>query len=62
MPQREEESLIDEMRATIRADRERAAARVSRPAEAPVVPEPAPEPELVAQVAPKRLLGRLFGH
>jgi hypothetical protein len=60
MVQREEESLIDEMRATIRGDRERAAARVAKaaptatpepePAEAP--PEPGPQ---------KRTLRRLFG-
>ncbi len=67
VPQREEESLIDEMRAAIRGDRERAAARGSvavpllesesvaeRPAEPEPEPEPAPEP-------PKRLVRRLFG-
>jgi hypothetical protein len=57
VPDRQEESLIDEMRATIRADRERAAARVERtPAPAPAPPvEPPPEP------APRPFLRRLLG-
>lgn len=59
MPQREEESLIDEMRQTIRADRERAAARVARTIEPPpaVELEPAPPPVEAAQ---KGLRARLF--
>jgi hypothetical protein len=66
VPQREEESLIDEMRAAVRGDRERAAARgsvavplveaeASRPAEPEPQPEPAPEP---AKGLVRRLLGR----
>lgn len=66
VPQREEESLIDEMRAAIRGDRERAAARggvavplveaeAARPAEPQPQPEPAPEP---ARGLVRRLLGR----
>jgi hypothetical protein len=56
MPQRDEESLIDDMRAAIRADRERAAARASRPVEPPPRVEPvvAPEP-------PRSRLRRLLG-
>ena len=49
MPQREEESLIDEMRAAIRADRERAATRTPKPS-----PPPEPQPE-------KRRFRRLLG-
>ena len=71
VPQREEESLIDEMRAAIRGDRERAAARDSAAVplleseaapERPAEPEPelAPEPE-PAPEPPKRLVRRLFG-
>jgi len=58
--QREEESLIEDMRATIRADRERAAARAAKlppsasPAAAkPVVPTLEPEKRRF-----RRLLGR----
>jgi hypothetical protein len=56
MPQRDEESLIDDMRATIRADRERAAARTPKPVDppAPVAP-PAVEP---GKSMLRRLLGR----
>jgi hypothetical protein len=55
MAPRDEESLIDEMRATIRADRERAAARHPKPAQAPRAdPAPAPPP-------PPGLLRRLLG-
>ncbi|HEY6017294.1 MAG TPA: hypothetical protein VIU16_10945, partial [Gaiellaceae bacterium] len=64
MPQREEESLIDDMRAAIRGDRERAAARAEREHEPPALleptapvaqPEPAPE---AAKGRFRRLLGR----
>jgi hypothetical protein len=70
VPQREEESLIDEMRAAIRGDRERAAARgsVAVPLlESEAAPErladpaPEPEPEPAAESrkgAFRRLLGR----
>ena len=55
MAQREEESLIEEMRQAIRGDRERAAARVAKPPEPPAAqPEPQPEP-------PKRTVRRWFG-
>jgi len=53
MPEREEESLLEEMRETIRADRERAAARAARP------PEPAPPPR--SQQDEKGRLRRLLG-
>jgi hypothetical protein len=56
MPQRDEESLIDDMRATIRADRERAAARAAARPEAP-----APVSPPAAPAAPGGLLRRLFG-
>jgi hypothetical protein len=56
MPQRDEESLIDDMRATIRADRERAAARLPKPAEAPPRAEPPPATE-----PSRNLLRRLLG-
>ncbi len=56
MPQREEESLIDEMRAAIRADRERAAQRAPKTPPAPVsAPEPQPQ---VDRPRFRRLLGR----
>jgi len=64
MPQREEESLIDEMREAIRGDRERAAARgpaapVLEQAPPAADPEPAPEPVGEPQKgAFRRLLGR----
>jgi hypothetical protein len=55
MAQKDEESLIEDMRATIRADRERAAAR------APKAPAP-PAPVVAASVeAPKKRLRRLLG-
>jgi hypothetical protein len=54
MKQRDEESLIDDMRATIRADRERAAARSPKP------PEPPAQAEAPA-AAPKKRLRRLLG-
>jgi hypothetical protein len=58
--QREEESLIEDMRATIKADRERAAARVAKqpptaPPAAATPPERAIEPE---KSRLRRLLGR----
>jgi hypothetical protein len=64
--QRDEESLIDEMREAIRGDRERAAARNGRtpmlergPARGPErTPEPEPEPEPKPRTS---LLGRLLG-
>ena len=56
MPQRDEESLIDDMRATIRADRERAAARMPKPVDAPPRAEPGPVPE-----PPRSRLRRLLG-
>jgi hypothetical protein len=59
MAQRDEESLIDDMRATIRADRERAAARAPRPAETPASPPAAAAPEPVQQ--PKSRLRKLLG-
>jgi hypothetical protein len=57
--QREDESLIEDMRATIRGDRERAAARAPKPA----VPPPAPPATAEAAAEPpktrlRRLLGR----
>jgi hypothetical protein len=55
MTQRDEESLIDDMRATIRADRERAAARAPKPPDPPAQAEPAAEP---AKKRLRRLLGR----
>jgi hypothetical protein len=58
MAQRDDESLIEDMRATIRADRERAAARVARPPAQPAVAAP-PPPQAVEQ--PKRRLRRLLG-
>jgi hypothetical protein len=56
MPERGEESLIDDMRAAIRADRERAAARLAKPSEAraPAPPPAPPEP-------PRSLLRRVLG-
>lgn len=57
MASRDEESLIEEMRETIRADRERAAARLSKPAAAVSAPAPEPAP----QPAPRPLLRRLLG-
>lgn len=63
MTQREDESLIDEMREAIRGDRERAAARsawLTDSAEAaqaaPIEPSARPEPERRPLV--RRLLGR----
>ncbi|HET8607452.1 MAG TPA: hypothetical protein VFL66_10550 [Gaiellaceae bacterium] len=56
MAQREEESLIDEMREAIRGDRERAAARGA--AAPPQPPEPPREPEAAP---PKGRLRRLLG-
>ena len=56
MPEHGEESLIDDMRAAIRADRERAAARLAKP---PAVPAPAPPP--TEPDPPRRLLRRLLG-
>jgi len=56
MPPREEESLIDDMRAAIRADRERAAARAPKPPEPPRQAEP--EPPVPARGRLRRLLGR----
>jgi hypothetical protein len=54
--QREEESLIEDMRATIRADRERAAARAAKqPPTAPTAPE---APVAPAKPRFRRLLGR----
>jgi hypothetical protein len=53
--QREEESLIEDMRATIRADRERAAARIERRQPAPAPAETPPEP---GKKTLRRLLGR----
>jgi hypothetical protein len=62
MAHREEESLIDDMRATIRADRERAAARAPKPAqppEPPAAPEAAaPEPVQRPTSRLRKLLGR----
>jgi hypothetical protein len=62
MAHREEESLIDDMRATIRADRERAAARAPRPpelTEPPAAPAAAaPEPVQPPTSRLRRLLGR----
>lgn len=60
MPQREEESLIDEMREAIRGDRERAATRSGRipMLEQERPPEPPGEPE---QAPRKPLLRRLLG-
>jgi hypothetical protein len=56
MTQREEESLIDEMREAIRAQRERAAARAPKPPADPPSPAPAaPEPP---KTRFRRLLGR----
>jgi hypothetical protein len=54
--QREEESLIEDMRATIRADRERAAARTAE--RQPVPPPPPAEPVVEP---PKTRLRRLLG-
>jgi hypothetical protein len=54
MTPREEESLIDDMREAIRADRERLAARVAKPAAAPTPPAAAP-------ADPKSRLRRLLG-
>jgi hypothetical protein len=54
---RDEESLIDDMRATIRADRERAAARAPKPAE----PAEPPAQVAVPVEAPKTRLRRLLG-
>jgi hypothetical protein len=59
MAQREEESLLEDMRATIRADRERAAARVARPPQPPPAPVPEQAPPPVEQ--PKTRLRRLLG-
>ena len=56
MAPRDEESLIDEMRATIRADRERAAARHPKAADPPPRADPAPAPP-----PPPGLLRRLLG-
>ena len=56
MPQREEESLLDEMREAIRGDRERAAARAPKPDEDP--PAAAPEPQEPPKGVFRRLLGR----
>ena len=56
MPQREEESLLDEMREAIRGDRERAAARAPKPDEDP--PAAAPEPPEPPKGVFRRLLGR----
>jgi hypothetical protein len=55
MTQRQEESLIEEMREAIRAQRERAAARAPKPPEhaAPAPAEPQPP-----RGALRRLLGR----
>jgi hypothetical protein len=54
--QREEEILIEDMRATIKADRERAAARVAKqPPTAPTAPE---APVAPAKPRFRRLLGR----
>ena len=64
MPQREEESLIDEMREAIRGDRERAAARgAAEPVleQVPPAADPEPEPEPAGEPrkgALRRLLGR----
>jgi hypothetical protein len=59
MPPREEESLIEDMRATIRADRERAAARAPKPPKSPEPPRQAePEPPVPARSVLRRLLGR----
>lgn len=55
MSQRDEESLIDDMRATIRADRERAAARAPQPAPPVRAEPPAAAP---AKNRLRRLLGR----
>jgi len=58
--QREEESLIEDMRATIRADRERAAARAAKqpPTAAPAAAKPV-EPTLEPEKSRfRRLLGR----
>lgn len=67
MPQREDESLLEERRATIRADRERAAARGTTQPRAAAPPAPsARDGALVASSEPpeearKPLLRRLFG-
>lgn len=61
MPQREEESLIEEMRAAIRGDRERAAGRGGIPMfERPREPEPPPEREPPHE-PPRSRLRRLLG-
>ena len=52
MAERDDESLIEEMRAAIRGDRERAAARAGRPAPAETTAEPPPRA--------RSLVGRLF--
>jgi hypothetical protein len=54
--QREEESLIEDMRATIRADRERAAARAAK--QPPTAPPPAATPVEPEKSRFRRLLGR----
>lgn len=53
MAEREEESLLDEMREAIRAQRERAAARAERPREAPAPTGEPPRKPLL-----RRLIGR----
>ena len=59
VPQREEESLIDEMREAIRGDRERAAVRSGR---IPMLEqEPAEEPEPDDPPHQKSLVRRLLG-
>ena len=55
MTQRDEESLIDEMREAIRGQRERAAARAPKPPEQPAAARVPPQP---AKSALRRLLGR----
>jgi len=59
MTQRDDESLIDEMRETIRADRERAAARTARLTESTEAAQAAPP--AVAQPERRPLVRRLLG-
>jgi hypothetical protein len=59
MTQREDESLIDEMREAIRAQRERAAARAPKPPADPPAEPPSPAP--AAPEPPKSRFRRLLG-
>jgi hypothetical protein len=58
MAQREDDSLIEEMRETIRAERERSATRHGKALDPPLAPASAPPP---APPAEKGLLRRLLG-